>query len=164
MAARVVGQTPPLLALVFTASLIALTCVEGFAKYLDEIPNSGSVRRHGVTWNAVGHTASDPTSGYFPRNVFGLAFAANNHTWDATLCSLDSDGDGFTNGEELGDPNCTWRPLTIPARRTDISHPGFADSYPTSFTLSPTSNAAATLATKAWVMSSLLMVLLCSTF
>lgn len=44
------------------------------------------------------------------------------------LCRADSDGDGQTNGEELGDPDCVWRPGSAPARTTDISHPGFADS------------------------------------
>ncbi|MGK0361131.1 MAG: hypothetical protein ACI9U2_003449 [Bradymonadia bacterium] len=44
-----------------------------------------------------------------PRNPFGLDFPANGHTW-AGVCELDSDGDGFTNGEELGDPLCIWGP------------------------------------------------------
>ena len=26
------------------------------------------------------------------------------------MCEKDSDGDGWTNGQELGDPDCTWRP------------------------------------------------------
>lgn len=28
--------------------------------------------------------------------------------WDDAWCKRDSDGDGRSNGEELGDPNCTW--------------------------------------------------------
>ncbi len=28
--------------------------------------------------------------------------------WGPALAALDSDGDGFTNGEELQDPNGTW--------------------------------------------------------
>lgn len=50
-----------------------------------------------------------------PRNAFGqdvennltapLASAPVN--WSA-VCTLDSDSDGFTNGVELGDPDCTW--------------------------------------------------------
>ena len=28
--------------------------------------------------------------------------------WTEDLCKEDSDGDGKTNGEELGDANCTW--------------------------------------------------------
>ena len=29
-------------------------------------------------------------------------------TWSAELCNADSDEDGRTNGEELGDPDCQW--------------------------------------------------------
>ncbi len=36
-------------------------------------------------------------------NVFGIDFQANFSTWDQSLASLDSDGDGCTNGVELGD-------------------------------------------------------------
>jgi MYXO-CTERM domain-containing protein len=41
-------------------------------------------------------------------NPFGTAFDANGRVWDATLAMMDSDGDGYTNGEELGDPTGTW--------------------------------------------------------
>ena len=40
-----------------------------------------------------------------------------------TLCLLDSDGDGFTNGEELGDPDCVWVKGERP-KGPAISHPG----------------------------------------
>ncbi len=39
------------------------------------------------------------------------------------MCPLDSDGDGLSNGTELGDPDCTWRPgdrIVNP----DATHPG----------------------------------------
>ena len=29
-------------------------------------------------------------------------------TWTDDLCNADTDADGKTNGEELGDPDCTW--------------------------------------------------------
>ena len=41
-------------------------------------------------------------------NSFGLDWKANVYEWTTDLCTADSDGDGFTNGEELGDPCCTW--------------------------------------------------------
>lgn len=45
------------------------------------------------------------------RNVFGQAAGQNRVDgaidWPA-LCALDSDGDGASNGVELGDPNCAW--------------------------------------------------------
>ena len=34
-------------------------------------------------------------------NAFGLDFQANSYTWNAYLASLDSDNDGWTNGQEL---------------------------------------------------------------
>jgi hypothetical protein len=50
---------------------------------------------------------------------------------DFTLCETDSDGDGQTNGQELGDPNCVWTftsPATPAPRTTSISNPGDAES------------------------------------
>jgi hypothetical protein len=33
-------------------------------------------------------------------------FAEAGHKWTVDLCQKDSDKDGFTNGQELGDPDC----------------------------------------------------------
>lgn len=44
--------------------------------------------------------------------------------WSESLCRMDSDGDGKSNGEELGDPNCVWREGDIPQFMTGITHPG----------------------------------------
>ena len=41
-----------------------------------------------------------------------------------TLCEMDSDLDGKTNGEELGDPNCAFQEGGIPHRNISLSHPG----------------------------------------
>ncbi|MCZ7685619.1 MAG: MopE-related protein [Sandaracinaceae bacterium] len=43
-------------------------------------------------------------------NAFGMAFNGNGRVWNETLATMDSDGDGYTNGEELRDPLGTWRP------------------------------------------------------
>merc|ERR1712217_832204 len=51
----------------------------------------------------------------------------------------DSDGDGQSNGLELGDPNCDWTLGATPARAVDISHPGFSDSTTLAFVDSPIS-------------------------
>jgi len=45
-----------------------------------------------------------------------------------TAALLDSDGDGQTNGFELGDPCCVWTANATPAFTTDISHPGIPSS------------------------------------
>lgn len=45
-------------------------------------------------------------------------------TWTNDLCWKDSDGDGKTNGEELGDPDCEWVPNSVPKSTVSLSHPG----------------------------------------
>ena len=66
----------------------------------------------------------DPSGGG-ARNAFGRDVEATLSTpvgsagvdWPA-VCVLDSDQDGATNGEELGDPNCTWVPADGPQTPT----------------------------------------------
>ena len=59
----------------------------------------------------------DPAGGG-PRNPFGLMIQAGFLTdanylgsviWGPELAAMDADGDGATNGEELGDPEGIWR-------------------------------------------------------
>jgi hypothetical protein len=53
----------------------------------------------------------------------GKAFSAAGQLWTLTLCSADSDGDGLSNGEELGDPCCTCSAsLALPNAR-EFTHP-----------------------------------------
>lgn len=64
-------------------------------------------------------------------NPFGRDFDMNGRTWDEALATLDSDGDGYTNGEELGDPMGTWRPaMGTPTHCACASRPGFASCSP----------------------------------
>jgi len=49
------------------------------------------------------HTSDPVESGSFALNAFGTDYLANARQWNAALASLDSDGDGCTNGFELGD-------------------------------------------------------------
>ncbi|KAL9656481.1 hypothetical protein ABK040_005245 [Willaertia magna] len=39
---------------------------------------------------------------------FAEDFKESKFVWDFTFCMKDSDGDGWTNGDELGDPCCVW--------------------------------------------------------
>ncbi|MEC7200244.1 MAG: hypothetical protein VXW84_06375, partial [Verrucomicrobiota bacterium] len=72
--------------------------IQARSTYVNRIPN-GSKNRC-----ANCHIRS---SGGGPRNAFGLdvatALRQGPNFWSSMLASLDSDGDGFTNGEELGD-------------------------------------------------------------
>lgn len=106
-----------------------------FSTFQPEVPN-GTVARC--------QTCHERTSGGSPWNAFGdLLFTTNGGTpdqsrtvnasapsfiwWNADICGADPDGDGQTNGQELGDPNCEWDGGPA-ARSTDISKPGDASS------------------------------------
>ena len=45
------------------------------------------------------------------------------------LCPLDSDRDGWTNGQELGDPNCIWKAGDANPKGT-LTNPGVFESAP----------------------------------
>jgi hypothetical protein len=106
---------------------LCATAVAAHQGYQTTLPNGPFVMRLGVEWPGVGHEAS---AGGGPRNPFGADYVAHNREWSTELCQLDSDGDGYTNGQELGDPDCVWSIGTDPARIDRISHPGFNDSTP----------------------------------
>lgn len=101
---------------------ISVSCVLAHSGYKKRLPN-GNKNIAGST--ALGHTNG---SGGGTRNAFGFAFQNAGHKWTETLCKADTDGDGQTNGLELGDPNCCWVEGDIPLSVTDLSHPGKADS------------------------------------
>ena len=60
--------------------------------------------------------------------MFGEAFWDAVFRWTKDLCLKDSDGDGQTNGFELGDPYCCWKVGDSPTFVTDLSHPGLQNS------------------------------------
>jgi hypothetical protein len=56
--------------------------------------------------DAIGHI--NPGGGGV-RNQYGTDWdQIGKAVWTVQLCQMDSDGDGQTNGFELGDPCCTW--------------------------------------------------------
>ncbi|GFR83808.1 temptin precursor, partial [Elysia marginata] len=76
--------------------------LHGYTAYTSLFPNANNVK--GVT--CVGHTNQDDPS---TLNAFGYDFASAGRKWTQALCLVDSDGDGRSNGQELGDPDCSWR-------------------------------------------------------
>lgn len=104
------------LLVVAVVARIAGTCA--YSRYLRELPN-GDKQRIGYGHQNRGGGGS--------LNQFGRDFAASGYSWTADLCSKDSDGDGRTNGEELGDPGCSWRKGESPDVTTGLTHPGVAD-------------------------------------
>lgn len=100
--------------------------------YLAEIPNGRSVPREDdpeVPCSAIGHMGC---AGGAPLNAFGLDFEKSGYSWTKELCGSDSDGDGLSNGEELGDPCCAWSKGNNHALQFSeiglLSHPGYGSS------------------------------------
>lgn len=105
--------------------LAGLTLVSARPEYRERIPNGrlGNDTEVGFGCDAIGHEECVPGA---TRNQFGLDFYAAGEKWTKDLCGMDSDGDGATNGHELGDPCCQWSEGDEPLRSTGLSHPGDA--------------------------------------
>ena len=114
-------------ALAAAACALAALCsapagARAWDSYRNLIPNGHNVQdEDGNVWPGVGHGR---TFGGGPTNPFGRDFAKANTKWLPDLCRMDSDGDGRTNGQELGDPECVWTPGAQP-KFACTSHPGF---------------------------------------
>lgn len=82
--------------------------------------------------NPNGGLGCTGTGGLAPCfNPFGLAFRDNGKVWSTTLAMIDSDGDGFSNGQELQDPAGTWLfGLSSPGIAAYVTRPGFSSSSP----------------------------------
>jgi hypothetical protein len=107
--------------ILLVSSFRAELLVSAYPHYRSSLPN-------GNAFPAIGHVhAQQPDNNL---NQFGLDFR-DNLDWKQ-LCVKDSDGDGETNGQELGDPCCLW-PKT-PARLQQLSNPAdrlsFSNSIP----------------------------------
>ena len=67
------------------------------------------------------------------RNAFGLTVADNlgdrGPEW-ASIYNIDSDGDGFTNGEELCDPDGLWTPGSPDPTCDEVTDPADPNSKP----------------------------------
>ncbi|KAL4233044.1 hypothetical protein ACF0H5_007730 [Mactra antiquata] len=122
-----------------TILYLCVAAVVAYPYYQLQIPNGATVPdpcNSGSIWLAVGHY--DPTHHTQEKNPFALLqlakififstkdFAAAGHVWTAALCHKDSDGDGKTNGEELGDPNCVWT-VGATAEQKASGHPGICN-------------------------------------
>ncbi|MDP6041104.1 MAG: Ig domain-containing protein, partial [Candidatus Latescibacteria bacterium] len=111
---------------VCSAFVLSAGQIEARSARVNQIPN-GSV-------NGCGNCHTNPNGGG-ARNAFGsainngfLSASGRNGTvvWNATLANQDSDGDGFSNGTELGDPDGDGTP-TVGAQ---VTNPGLASSVP----------------------------------
>jgi len=90
---------------------------------VNQVPNGSRFNCQTCHVSAAGGGTRNP----FGNAVFNLVRGpANIAFWSPTLAALDSDGDGFTNGEELGDPEGDF--TVIPG--FTATNPGNANSRP----------------------------------
>ena len=118
--------------------IAGFTAVNAYRRYMVGFPNAGSIPCvdnaegcHGTNiCEASGHSSclslGDATG---IANDWGALFKGEL-VWDVNICSADTDGDGFTNGDELGDPCCAWNYGDAPMFASDISHPSYGSSFP----------------------------------
>jgi len=110
--------------------LLLLPAALAYPTFTDRVPNGATLRHHHhkvkdmvINCPGLGHTSC---RGGGALNFFGKAFSRGGK-WSKMLCEADSDGDGRTNGEELGDPRCVWQVGETPevTERAKITHPGY---------------------------------------
>jgi len=101
---------------IFVSILLTLTIgASGYPSNNDDIPN-GAVNS--------GNTCH-------LNNYFKADFAAAGNQWTLALCNQDSDSDGWTNGEELLDPNFLWSyGDPDPGDPADVTNPDDPTDYP----------------------------------
>jgi len=103
-----------------------VSVIQAIPDFLFKIPNGDKVvAPSGEAWPGLGHHRP---GGGGALNVFGDDFRAAGYTWTLDLCQKDSDCDGLSNGQELGDPECIWQEGDIPQFDAGITHPGIADT------------------------------------
>ena len=121
-----------LVLLAATAGLIAMSSTaDARAGRVLEVPN-------GVTFNCL--LCHTDAVGNGPRNAFGAQvedmgldgvgdISTQKVVW-ANIADLDADGDGFTNGQELGDPNGAWEIGQDDPETDNVGDPNDADDFP----------------------------------
>ena len=108
--------------------LLSMTMLIARSTRLSKIPNGG-INSCGACHNSA--------FGDGPRNSFGadveklVSPNGNENFWSPELAAIDSDGDGYTNGEELQDPDGTWQYGDPDPGNPDlVSNPGDPNSIP----------------------------------
>lgn len=78
--------------------------------------------------NSYGLTLGHPSGVTRKATVMASSFYSNGLKWNKVICQADADGDGQTNGFEMGDPCCTWSIGQAPMFTTGLSDPNSATS------------------------------------
>lgn len=110
-----------LVSIVVCIVILAAGTPKGREDYMEKLPVYKQFKC------ALCHQSSEPISG-MDLNDFGKDFKNNSFVWNGTLAALDSDGDNFSNGIELGDEDGDG----IPEVSIERSNPGDPYNHPSS--------------------------------
>jgi hypothetical protein len=105
----------------FLSTLLLLASTYGYRQDLAKLPNGNS---YGLTLGHPGGVTGRTTK-------IASSFYAMGQTWNKAFCLADADGDGQSNGLEMGDPCCKWSPGQVPQFTTGLSDPNSAASMTT---------------------------------
>lgn len=125
--------------LIVAAALTSSTAAFAISSYQVDIPNGDAFRclmchesaGGGEGWNDFGKDILEEGGANPDANPGDqdLGFVGRPSDYWAAVCGIDSDGDGSSNGEELGDPDCAWT-VGDPEPDVTASNPGDPDSVP----------------------------------
>ena len=87
--------------------LFGLTTIHARDFRVNQIPNGSVNSCRNCHTSSFGGARNDFGS-EIEANYLDNAGSSGNVTWGSQLAQIDSDGDGFTNGWELGDPDGNW--------------------------------------------------------
>ena len=95
-----------LVAVLFLGGVVAEEA-DARSKRVRQVPN-GSAASCNTCHTAGGGSPLNPFGIEIVTNFLTATGPAGNVIWGSDLAALDSDGDGASNGAELGDPDGTW--------------------------------------------------------
>lgn len=110
-----------LMKILLCTALIVTSSVKAYPQYNGNVPNGNMIPPSAIT---LGH----PNGNTRLYTSFANAYVANGRKWSKGLCVADSDGDGQSNGLEMGDPCCLWVVGSTAQFTTDLSDPDNASS------------------------------------
>lgn len=100
------------------STIVILASTYAYRQDLAKLPNGQS---YGLTLGHPGGNTKVPTK-------LASTFYAAGQQWTKAFCMADADGDGQTNGLEMGDPCCKWSVGQTPQFTTGLSDPNSATS------------------------------------
>ena len=118
---------------VLACCLIAFlaAAVEARSSRVAQIPNGGENRCANCHVNPSGGGALSTFGQMVEEGFLTESGSSGSVIWGPELAGLDADEDGFTNGEELGDPEGTWSSGDDPPGDPEaVTNPADPDSHP----------------------------------